>query len=110
MDAALLRTIKPDPERIVEIDHMAAIFNSARMLRDRKFIVILGCGHKVYTRAQNRTVCPRCTEMLRRSIEDGQEDYDSFRKGLTQDRMVWRDDPLRQFNEPTDLAGNFTND
>lgn len=88
MDASLLQTLRTPFESIVEVDHIAAAFNSERMLRERKFIVKLACGHSVYTRARNKTICPRCTEMMRRSIESGKEDYDSFRKGLVQDRMI----------------------
>lgn len=97
-------------ERIVEFDTFLTVFNAEKMLRDRKFVVSLACGHKVYTASVKRVRCPRCTEMLRRSIDSSDEDYDSFRKGLLPDRMVWRDDPCRQFNEPTDLSGKFLAD
>lgn len=97
-------------ERVVRVDHLAAAFNAERMLKDGKFLVDLACGHKAYTSALNKTRCPRCTEMLRRSIADGLEDYESYRKGLTQDHMIWRGDPCRQFNEPTDLSGRFIYD
>lgn len=94
-------------EEIIRTDHLATIFNSEKMLRDGKFLVDLACGHKHYTRAQKKSVCPRCTEMLKRSIKDGKEDYESFRKGLRQDTMVWLKDPCRRYNESTDLSGNF---
>jgi hypothetical protein len=97
-------------EKIVRVDHFAAVFNSDRMLRDRKFLVDLACGHKLYTGAKKQARCPRCCEMLRRSIADGSEYYESFRAWRIPDRMVWREDPSRQFNEKTDLAGNFVND
>lgn len=97
-------------EKIVRVDHLAAVFNAEKMLRDRKILVDLECGHKTYTGARYNAGCRRCREMLRRSLEDGSEDYDSFRKGLTEDRMVWREDPCRRFNEPTDLSGNFHTD
>lgn len=95
-------------ERIVSRDAFAAIFNVDKMLRDRKFLVDLACGHKAYTRNQNRMVCPRCTEMLRRSIADGGEDWESFRYRQGRDHMKWTKDPCRKFNEETDLAGNFS--
>jgi hypothetical protein len=96
-------------ERIVRHDLIATAFNVDRMLRDRKFVVELECGHKVYTGAKNKAVCPRCTEMLRRSLL-GDADYEGFRHGDGRDFMVWPEDPCRQFNEPTDLEGRFLND
>ena len=102
-----MKIITPS-EKIVDRDVMAAAFNVDKMLRDRKFVVRLACGHRCYTRNLNRAVCPRCTEMLRRSIKDGREDWDNFRKGLKSDTMEWLDDPCRQFNEASDLAGNYT--
>lgn len=66
--------------------------------------------NKRRVKAVGKAICKRCTEMLRRSINDGSEDYASFREGLTRDRMVWREDPCRQFNEPTNLSGGFIND
>lgn len=87
------------PEKIVARNPLITMFNADRMLRTRKFIVDLACGHKIYTPNRNTAVCPRCSEMLRRSIADGKEDYDSFRKGLRGDTMSWPADPCRQFNE-----------
>ena len=101
---------KTPPEKIVRHDVIANAFNSERVLRERKFIVDLECGHKAFTGSIHKARCPRCTEMLRRSIADGSEDWDSFRKGLIRDQMIWRYDPCRIYNEPTDLAGNFIND
>lgn len=98
------------PEEIVRYDVIAAAFNAERMLRDRKFLVDLACGHKCYTQRLNRTRCPRCTEMLRRSIADGSEDYEGYRAGRVRDEMIWKADPCRQFNERTDLEGNFLRD
>lgn len=103
-------TIKTPPERIVEIDALTAVFNAKMMLRDRKFLVHLACGHLTYTRARKSAVCPRCSEMLRRSIADGSEDWESFRQGKVRDRMIWREDPCRAFHEKTDLAGNLVDD
>jgi hypothetical protein len=99
--------IKTPSERIIARDVLAAAFNAERMIREGKFIVDLECGHKAYTRALNRAVCPRCTEMLRRSIEDGREDWDGFRHHGKLDHMEWPADPCRQFNERTNLAGEF---
>ena len=97
-------------EVIGEHDVLANAFNKEKCLRDRKFFVDLACGHKAYTGALNKARCPRCTEMLRRSIIDGSEDYESYRKGLIRDQMIWHDDVCRIFNEPTDLEGNFFSD
>lgn len=97
--------IQSPSERIVARDHLAAAFNSERMLRECKFIVDLECGHKTYTRNLNKAVCPRCTEMLRRSIETGKEDWDGFRHRGKLDQMEWPADPCRQFNERTNLTG-----
>lgn len=105
--AALAKT---DLERIVRHDVLANAFNKEFVLAKHKFFVDLECGHKALTGALNKARCLRCTEMLRRSIADGSEDYESFRKGLTRDNMIWLDDPCRTFNEPTDPEGNFVND
>jgi hypothetical protein len=87
-----------EPERIVRIDVLAMLDNPhLNILTGR--IVDLACGHKHLTKASNKARCPRCHEMLRRSIKDGSEDYDSFRKGLVRDDMVWEADPLRIFHE-----------
>jgi hypothetical protein len=86
-------------ERIVRRHHLAAAFNAEKMLREGKFIVDLACGHKTYTRNLNKAVCPRCTEMLRRSIKDGSEDLESFRYRNGHDTMEWPADPCRQFHE-----------
>lgn len=96
-------------EAVVRIDHLLWAFNADRMLADRKFFVDLACGHKHYSRSLNRACCPRCTEMLRRSIETGDEDYEGYRQHERQDCMIWREDVCRQFNERTDLEGNFIN-
>lgn len=90
---------KTPSERIVSRDHMTAAFNVEKNLCDGKFVVDLACGHKVYTRNLNRATCPRCTEMLRRSIENGSEDWESFRYRNHPDTMDWPDDPCRQFNQ-----------
>jgi hypothetical protein len=100
-----VRRIFSPSEKIVERCPILGAFNADRNLRDGKFVMKLACGHHCYTRNINVSVCPRCTEMLRRSVTDGREDWDSFRKGLKTDTMEWPSDPCRQFNEQTDLAG-----
>lgn len=95
----MMLRIKTPPEKIVKVDELLLIFNAERMLRDRKRVVELACGHLAYTGAVRQFICPRCTEMLRRSIEDGSEDYESYRKGLVRDLMVWPGDPCQRFNE-----------
>lgn len=106
-----LRVLVHTPlEKIVRRDHIATAFNYERMARQRKFLVDLACGHKAYTAAIKRARCPRCTEMLRRSLIDGRENYAAFRDGEVRDGMVWHADPCRQFNEKTDLAGRFADD
>jgi hypothetical protein len=97
---------KTPSERIVARDHLATAFNADKMLRDRKFIVDLACGHKIYTRNLNKATCPRCTEMLRRSIETGREDWETFRYQNGLDTMEWPNDPCRQFNERLDAPAN----
>jgi hypothetical protein len=94
-----LKRIKTPSEKITGRNPMITMYNAERFVAAGKFVVDLECGHKVYTRNQNRSVCPRCTEMLRRSIKDGSEDYESFRKGLVRDMMEWPGDPCRVFNE-----------
>lgn len=94
-------------EKIIRGDVLAAAYNADKMLADRKFLVELACRHKAYTGALRRVRCLRCNEMLRRSVTDGSEDYESFRAGIIRDGMIWLDDPCRCFNERTDLAGNF---
>lgn len=101
--------ISPIFERIVATEVLALIANQETFLRNRKRLVKLACGHRIVTSASERAACPRCREMLRRSIETGEEDYESFRAGLVPDRMIWADDPYRHFNEPSDLAGNLIN-
>lgn len=96
-------------ENIVRTDMIACAFNRER-LGNRKRIVDLACGHKAITTSIDRCVCLRCREMHRRSVETGEEDWDTYRHGDGQDNMIWRDDPCRQFNERTDLEGNFIND
>lgn len=85
-------------ERIIETDILLTIANRRENPLDR--IVDLACGHKANTTNMKRARCARCEEMLRRSIADGSEDYDSFRKGLIQDQMEWEADPLRPVHEP----------
>jgi hypothetical protein len=103
--------IDPIRERIVETDHIATAFNRQRLGGSMsRRIVVLACGHRAITRNAKDMACQRCTEMLRRSVETGEEDYESFRHRGHQDTMTWVNDPCRCFNEPTDLAGNFTRD
>ena len=87
------------PEKIARRAHEIGIFNVGQFLGTRKTIVQLACGHYHVTRNLNTSVCPRCTEMLKRSVETGEEDYESFRHGNMVDRMEWAADPCRQFNE-----------
>lgn len=102
--------IRTPQEKVVRIDILLMALN--KDVVDKGWVFYdLECGHKAKSKGyKRRMVCIRCTEILRRSIKDGSEDYESFRKGIVQDKMVWKDDPMRQFNEPTDLAGNFLND
>lgn len=85
-------------------------FNAKRMLNELKHVVELACGYNCYTGAMDRCVCPRCTEMLKRSLLGLGEDYEGFRHGGRRDMMAWPDDPCRQFNEPIDLDVNFIRD
>lgn len=88
-------------ERIVETDWVVTAFNRQILIRgglDR--IVRLECGHSKRTSAIVRARCSRCEEMLRRSIDTGEEDYEGFRSGLVSDRMAWAADPCRLLNEP----------
>lgn len=100
---ATLDFIKSPLEKIIRRDALNGAVNADKMLRDRKFLVDLDCGHKAYTGAIDRARCPRCTEMLRRSIETGQEDWETFRAGHKPDQMVWPEDPCRTFNERLDV-------
>jgi hypothetical protein len=101
--------IRSAPEKIIRICELSMIFNYEKFLTTKKRVVDLACGHKAFTGNLERMVCPRCSEMLRRSISGDGEDYDSFRKGLTSDQMIWREDPLRCLNEPTNLSGEYSN-
>jgi hypothetical protein len=90
------------PEKIIRTDFILLALNQDMFEkggRGMDRVVDLECGHKTRTRNWERAHCPRCEEMLRRSIEDGSEDYESYRAGRTRDRMEWPDDPLRQFHE-----------
>jgi hypothetical protein len=100
-------TARPIMERIVCVDLQALTFNSKEFLASGRRLVDLECGHKAFTRALKRAKCHRCSEMLRRSIETGEEDHDAFRNRGAPDRMSWPGDPLRKMHEPTDLAGNL---
>lgn len=103
--------VRTSPEKIVRLELLGNAFNGLP-LSDAKMrrLVELACGHVAFSAALDRVVCPRCSEMLRRSIEGLGEDWDAFRHHGAKDQMVWRDDPCRSHNEPTDLAGNFLND
>ena len=93
--------IQTPPERIVRTDIIATGFNRERLGKDMtRRIVELACGHLAITRNLKTMVCLRCTEMLRRSIGSGDEDYETFRHGDRPDHMEWTDDPCRLFNEP----------
>lgn len=86
-------------EKITLVDPLALVFNSETFIRSGRRSVQLACGHWLITRNLNRAVCPRCKEMLRRSIEDGSEDYVGFRHGSRIDRMDWPNDPCRNLNQ-----------
>lgn len=99
----LLAQIKPPKEKIIRIDELSLIYNFERFLENGKRVVDLGCGHKMLTKNRFNVVCVRCTEMLRRSIATGEEDYDGFRNRGARDDMKWPEDPCRMLNERTDL-------
>lgn len=101
----MTKAIHTPSERITGIDILLTAFNPDVVLKQR-----LACGHKAITSALNRTVCPRCTEMLRRSLNGGAEDWDAFRHHGAKDTMIWKDDPMRVFHEPTNVMGEFIND
>lgn len=90
-------------ERIVETNMLLTAFN--RDVLGKKRFVDLECGHVAITGNYTRVRCGRCEEMLRRSVETGDEDYEAFRRGEVQDQMAWEDDPCRFPNEPHDLSG-----
>lgn len=93
--------IRTPPERIVRTEIIATSFNREHLGKDMtRRIVELACGHLAITCNQKTMICIRCTEMLRRSITSGEEDYESFRHGDRRDLMEWPDDPCRLFNEP----------
>ena len=87
-------------EKIVRTDFVATAFNR-KLLGDDMLnrFVELACGHRAITRNSKSVKCKRCMEMLRRSIETGDEDYDLFRNHNGIDRMSWPDDPCRYLNE-----------
>ena len=92
--------IEPRRERIVRTDYLVLALNPNLGVRgDKKRVVDLACGHSALTGASGTIICPRCTEMLRRSIVDGGADYEAFRRGAVRDDMVWPDDPCQQLNE-----------
>lgn len=95
-----MKKITTPSEKITRRAHEIGIFNGGQFLRTKKIIVQLACSHYHVTRNIRAAVCPRCSEMLRRSIEDGREDWDGFRNGNVRDWMEWPADPCRQFNEP----------
>lgn len=99
-------------ETIVRLDVFLMAFNPDVTKKQKKKFVDLKCGHKALVPQRHRgtTVCVRCTEMLHRSLQGTGEDYDGFRNHGMRDTMIWRDDPCRQFNEKTDLAGRFVDD
>lgn len=88
-------------ERIVQTDWLATAVNRDR-LKGFTRIVDLSCGHKAVSAAHGRCICRRCEEMMRRSIADGSEDWDSFRHRDKRDTMEWREDPLRFIHERID--------
>jgi hypothetical protein len=92
-------------ERILRIDIFYHVWANVPLGPGKPRIVDLDCGHKALTRNLNRMICPRCTEMLRRSIATGEEDYETFRHGHGEDRMVWEGDPCRGLNERNPWRG-----
>jgi hypothetical protein len=86
-------------ERIVGTDFLAMINSQHLSILTHGRVVDLACGHKLLTKLRKQARCPRCHEMLIRSIKDGSEDYDSFRKGLVRDDMIWEADTMRIFHE-----------
>lgn len=90
---------KTPREKITGIDIWIAIHNPDFQDPLGKMVVDLACGHKALTKSRTSMVCPRCTEMLRRSLADGSEDYESFRAGRQADNMEWLVDDCRQLNE-----------
>jgi hypothetical protein len=96
---ALLRIARTPLEKIERICVGSNAINAEKVIKDRKCIVVLACGHYAYVRAIHRARCPRCQEMFRRSLLDGDEDYISVREGILVDQMEWADDPCRQYNE-----------
>jgi hypothetical protein len=87
-------------EKITSTAVLETAYNRKKLGPDMcRRIVNLACGHMAITRNQRVARCARCEEMLRRSVADGREDYDSFRKGKIRDTMEWPDDPCRTFNE-----------
>ncbi|MBL0928542.1 MAG: hypothetical protein IBJ15_00225 [Alphaproteobacteria bacterium] len=92
--------IATPPEKIVETD-LAATVSARGQLGDAmtRRIVLLACGHRAVARNLTKMVCPRCTEMLRRSMETGDVDYVGFRNGRREDDMEWPEDRCRAANE-----------
>lgn len=86
-------------ERITRTDILTTALNRDRLGDVLNRVVELACGHRTVTKALTRARCLRCEEMLRRSIESGDEDYESFRHGDRRDTMEWHDDPHRPLNE-----------
>ena len=95
----LLNIYAPEAEKIVCTDILLAVVNSNRRSVFAPRVVILACGHRAITKNRKRMICPRCTEMLKRSLADGSEDYESFRDGRIHDSMEWEQDPCRRLNE-----------
>ena len=93
-------SIRTPPEQIASTDHLVSAFNRDKLGASMVWrIVTLACGHSALTRNAKKMVCPRCTEMLCRSVATGEEDYETFRHGNGIDRMKWSDDPCRNLNE-----------
>lgn len=86
-------------ERILGIDVWVLVNNPQIDILQDGSVVTLACGHNLFTKARNRARCPRCFEMLRRSITDGSADYDAFRNRGDIDTMEWPADPMRIFHE-----------
>lgn len=95
-----LRSIMTPSEPIIETEPMLLLVNFEKFISTGKRVVRLACGHLHLTKNKKSSVCPRCTEMLRRSVKDGSEDHESFRRGSVIDRMDWCVDPCIILNQP----------
>lgn len=90
---------------VTRTDFLATAANPLVTKRLQHF-VDLSCGHKALVKLRTRrTRCRRCIEMQRHGM-----DYDGFLHHNVRDTLIWREDPCRAANEPTDLEGHFIED